>query len=214
MTDSSGTVVWAADYKPFGEATITVGTITNNLRFPGQYYDTETGLNYNLNRDYNQVIGRYIEADPIGINGGLNLYLYAAGNPIVNQDDDGLQCFKQIMLVTAYCDVGPGKDWNYYKPKNKGDNPGSVGPGTCAVANTKPPAYKFGCKMKVVDDSGNTVYSCEVHDTGSGWNNKPGHHNVGPEEWIDIWIGNCKEAKKWGKKWMEVEVCCDDKCPK
>jgi uncharacterized protein RhaS with RHS repeats len=47
MTDSSGTVVWAADYKPFGEVTITVSTITNNLRFPGQYYDAETGLNYN-----------------------------------------------------------------------------------------------------------------------------------------------------------------------
>ncbi len=45
MTDASGTVVWAADYKPLGEATITVSTITNNLRFPGQYYDVEAGLN-------------------------------------------------------------------------------------------------------------------------------------------------------------------------
>jgi RHS protein len=42
MTDASGAVVWAADYKPFGEATITVSTITNNLRFPGQYYDAES----------------------------------------------------------------------------------------------------------------------------------------------------------------------------
>jgi YD repeat-containing protein len=38
MTDASGVVVWVADYKPFGEATITVSSITNNLRFPGQYY--------------------------------------------------------------------------------------------------------------------------------------------------------------------------------
>jgi RHS repeat-associated protein len=65
MTDSSGTVVWAADYKPFGEAAITVSTITNNLRFPGQYFDTETGLHYNYYRDYSPIIGRYIEADPI-----------------------------------------------------------------------------------------------------------------------------------------------------
>jgi uncharacterized protein RhaS with RHS repeats len=43
MTDSSGTVVWSADYKPFGEATITVSTITNNLRFPGQYYRCRDG---------------------------------------------------------------------------------------------------------------------------------------------------------------------------
>ncbi len=49
MTDSTGAVVWSAEYKPFGEATITVGT--NNLRLPGQYYDVETGLNYNYYRD-------------------------------------------------------------------------------------------------------------------------------------------------------------------
>ncbi len=70
MTDASGIVVWAADYKPFGEVNITTNTITNNLRFPGQYYDAETGLLYNLNRDYNQVIGRYIEADPLSIQEG------------------------------------------------------------------------------------------------------------------------------------------------
>jgi RHS repeat-associated protein len=63
MTDNTGTVVWAADYKPFGEATITVSTITNNLRFPGQYFDQEIGLYYNYYRDYNPMIGRYIEAD-------------------------------------------------------------------------------------------------------------------------------------------------------
>jgi RHS repeat-associated protein len=64
MTDSTGTVVWSADYKPFGEATVTISTITNNLRFPGQYFDAETGLNYNYFRDYNPMIGRYVEADP------------------------------------------------------------------------------------------------------------------------------------------------------
>ena len=90
MTDSTGTVVWAADYKPFGDATITVSTITNNLRFPGQYYDAETGLNYNYFRDYNPLIGRYVEADPIGIKHGENhLYLYAANNPIRNIDPLG-----------------------------------------------------------------------------------------------------------------------------
>jgi RHS repeat-associated protein len=67
MTDSSGTVVWSADYKPFGEATVTVSTITNNLRFPGQYYDAETGLHQNWRRDYNTVIGRYPAADPLNL---------------------------------------------------------------------------------------------------------------------------------------------------
>ena len=90
MTDSTGAVVWSADYKPFGEATITVSLITNNLRFPGQYYDQETGLNYNYFRDYNPVIGRYIEADPIGQRGGINPFIYTANNPIRFIDPYGL----------------------------------------------------------------------------------------------------------------------------
>ena len=91
MTDSTGTVVWSADYKPFGEATVMVSTITNNLRFPGQYYDAETGLNYNYYRDYNPIIGRYIEADPLGLQGGMNLYGYVSGNPINLKDPTGLE---------------------------------------------------------------------------------------------------------------------------
>ncbi|MFA5073202.1 MAG: RHS repeat-associated core domain-containing protein [Nitrospirota bacterium] len=82
MTNSAKTVVWAGDYKPFGETTITLSTITNNLRFPGQYFDAETGLNYNYYRDYNPVIGRYMEADPIGLRGGINIYDYVQANPI------------------------------------------------------------------------------------------------------------------------------------
>ncbi len=91
ITDSSGTVVWAADYKPFGEATIITSTITNNLRFPGQYYDSETGLNYNYFRDYNLMIGRYVEVDTIGIRKGMNhLYVYVGNNPLVWTDPRGL----------------------------------------------------------------------------------------------------------------------------
>ncbi len=107
MTDSSGTVVWAADYKPFGEATITVGTITNNLRFPGQYFDAETGLNYNYFRDYNPVIGRYIEKDPIGFRGGINLFAYVGGNPINRRDSRGLcsslsqDCLRALKIAGA-----------------------------------------------------------------------------------------------------------------
>jgi RHS repeat-associated protein len=107
MTDGTGVVVCSADYKPFGEATITVSTITNNLRFPGQYYDAETGLHQNWNRDYNFSNGRYIEADPFLLplfyQGKLyfvppyitktpNLihdYLYGANNPTKFIDPNG-----------------------------------------------------------------------------------------------------------------------------
>jgi RHS repeat-associated protein len=89
MTDSSGTIVWAADYKPFGEATITVSTITSNLRGKGQYADAETGLLYNYSRNLNTTIGRYNEADRIGLRGGINPYRFVANNPIRFKDPYG-----------------------------------------------------------------------------------------------------------------------------
>lgn len=66
-------------------------SLTYNLRFPGQYYMAETGLSQNLSRDYDPVVGRYIESDPIGLAGGsYSTYAYANGSPITNVDPSGL----------------------------------------------------------------------------------------------------------------------------
>ncbi len=61
------------------------------LRFPGQYFDQETNLAYNYFRDYDPSLGRYVESDPIGLEGGsLSTYVYVQSNPLNNVDPSGL----------------------------------------------------------------------------------------------------------------------------
>ncbi len=88
-------VVWRWDRDPFGTAVPTedpdgdAQPVTQNLRFPGQYADAESGLSYNYFRDYDSAIGRYVESDPLGLRGGLNTYSYAGANPVMLFDEDG-----------------------------------------------------------------------------------------------------------------------------
>lgn len=108
LVDKAGTVVWAADYKAFGEAVFQVSIINNPLRLPGQYNDQETGLHYNYYRDYDPSIGRYIQADPVGLDGGLNFYAYALGNPVMFIDPLGLWVPGRDPLPQAVVDFSAG----------------------------------------------------------------------------------------------------------
>jgi RHS repeat-associated protein len=94
-----------------------------NPRFPGQYYDAETGLNYNYFRDYDPATGRYVESDPIGLNGGINTYAYAGGNPISGYDPSGLDCLASGSTVTCSFPGGPSVQF----PRPPGW-PNSIGP--------------------------------------------------------------------------------------
>jgi RHS repeat-associated protein len=90
VVDTNGRIVWSATYSAFGNIQVTAAEIENNLRFPGQYYDQETGLHYNYHRYYDFEIGRYMAADPIGLGGGINVYAYVLNNPINSIDPLGL----------------------------------------------------------------------------------------------------------------------------
>ena len=74
-----------ADENPSG-----AGTFDLPLRFAGQRYDAESGLHYNYFRDYDPSIGRYGKSDPIGLQGGVNTYIYVAGSPLTHDDPEGL----------------------------------------------------------------------------------------------------------------------------
>jgi RHS repeat-associated protein len=90
-TDSSKSVVWSAgNYQPYGTTGTITASITQNLRLPGQYLDVEAGFYHNGARDYMPNLGRYLESDPIGIAGGMNVYLYGGANPLEFTDPEGL----------------------------------------------------------------------------------------------------------------------------
>lgn len=85
----NGELVWEATYGAFGKAEVVKEGVTSNLRLPGQYFDAETGLHYNFARYYNPSTGRYIQADPVGLAGGLNRYAYARLSPYMAVDING-----------------------------------------------------------------------------------------------------------------------------
>ena len=89
IASNGTTLVWTWDHDPFGNGQPT-GSITYNVRFPGQYFDNEANLNYNYSRDYNPGTGRYQESDQLGLIGGINTYNYVAANPASGTDPLGL----------------------------------------------------------------------------------------------------------------------------
>jgi RHS repeat-associated protein len=92
---SDNKLEWRWDADPFGTTAANqnpagLGTFAYGLRFPGQYYMAETGLNQNYFRDYDPLTGKYIESDPIGLKAGVNTYTYGLDNPVMNIDNTGL----------------------------------------------------------------------------------------------------------------------------
>jgi len=126
-TDSSQAIAWQTTYQPFGTTGRVSGLITQNLRLPGQQFDAETGFNHNGFREYMPNLGRYLESDPIGIRGGLNVYAYALDRPtnyvdpsgqIAGIDDAVLAGGGALvgLAVQAATDLATGglSDWQHY----------------------------------------------------------------------------------------------------
>ena len=85
---------WPILNDPFGQTqpvNLNGSNFVLNLRFPGQYFDAESGVDYNYHRNYESSVGRYLESDPIGVKGDIATYSYAINNPFGYFDFNGLE---------------------------------------------------------------------------------------------------------------------------
>jgi RHS repeat-associated protein len=126
ITDAANRTVWEWPLDTFGAGAANenpggLGVFSFNLRFPGQYFDAETGLHYNYFRDYDPSLGRYVESDPIGLRGGIDTYAYVTSAPLRSPDTFGLAPEGAGFSIRYgnWC----GKDWsggrlNHVIPQN------------------------------------------------------------------------------------------------
>jgi RHS repeat-associated protein len=153
QTDSTASVVWRAEYDPYGNVVQNRAGATKHqpLRFPGQENDGTSETSYNIFRWYRAAWGRYTQADPIGFHGGdLNVYRYAAGNPLTNTDPTG---------EAAVSNQSSSIIW--IKPET-GNEPTPMMPGSSADAdgiyqNASPPKFGAGKCDVILKIAGKTI---------------------------------------------------------
>jgi RHS repeat-associated protein len=135
IADTNQNLLWHLPNQgnPWSEVAPTSSGYVYNPRFPGQYFDGESGLSYNLNRDYNSSTGRYTEADPSGQAGGLPLYVYGQNDPLSYTDPLGLFPYAPPLTSPAGPGVLPGGPLSRPIP-----GPGQLVRGLAAICAANP----------------------------------------------------------------------------
>ncbi len=190
LTQADGQAAWQWAYTPYGDEAPTLGAkrFTNettnpttgatniapvrfNLRYPGQYFDEESGLHYNYFRSYDPRTGRYTQSDPIGLDGGWNRFAYVGGNPLGLTDPKGLVA----PIVAGACVVVVGAAYyvyDFYQFKKCVQK--------CSICTNHPfedePDYQ--CKPPREDNNG-PLNSCKTYCTLDGGPGNPDVPRVG-----------------------------------
>jgi RHS repeat-associated protein len=138
-SNDAGEITWQVSYKVWGSVVVEeIEGSRPGLRFQGQSFDVETGLHYSRFRYYDPSPGRFISQDPIGLEGGSNIFLYAP-NPTSWTDPYGLkpsktcECQKIRDKLQAHADAANA---------NVGKRPNN-GLTASQVVDVKAEAWKF-----------------------------------------------------------------------
>jgi RHS repeat-associated protein len=93
LTDINGSVAKAYAYDAYGNLLESPGTVEQPYTYTGREYDSESGLYFYRARYYDAGMGRFLQKDPVGLRGGINIYRYASNNPAKWRDPVGLWDF-------------------------------------------------------------------------------------------------------------------------
>jgi RHS repeat-associated protein len=169
---SDQAIVWRWDAsEPFGATAAdqnpnALGTFAFNQRFPGQVFDSETGNFQNWHRDYKAGLGRYAQSDPIGLQGGINTYQYASGNPLSLVDPMGLAtCVYSVSSGRMDCMRNGSEKFTWS--------------GTFASGNNKEAGCKNNSNCESKEGIGPTPRGCWAW-SGPGSSAKPGGRALSP----------------------------------
>jgi len=215
ITDPSGNEVWRWDSAPFGETlpneqpTQATAKFVFNLRFAGQQYDVETGLHYNYFRDYDPQAGRYVESDPIGLDGGINTYGYVNGRPVQYIDPLGL-CENCIAGQKNHTNGNGGSAYRYDRNDVRG---GFTRQGDSAVYHPSNYNPRTASQIIIVGvaSAGVGIWGAEAIVAGStgmvtSWAPKGVTPDLGPGRWVmpgEATWWNYIRTFTWGPKWTK-----------
>ncbi len=147
LTDGAKVTAWAVEWLPWGGVHAISGSETLNARFPGQWFQVESGLHYNWHRHYDPTIGRYTQPDPLGFVDGPSVYAYARNAPGEVVDPDGrIGVWVPYYVVVAYCRANPAA--------------------CAAAAATTAEAIKNICLMAAEHTKGKRPSTKEKHEGG------------------------------------------------
>src|SRR5262249_1173657 len=91
LSNSAGALAQTYTFDSFGRLTNSSGSLINPFQYTGREFDSDTSLYYYRARYYDPEVGRFISEDPIGVEGGINLFAYTDNSPVRWADPFGLQ---------------------------------------------------------------------------------------------------------------------------